>query len=162
MKTYILILIYVLTINIVNCQQIDSLLNEINLARSNPKHYSLIKNLQSERLDTLESKEPFILDKYLSLKAQQYSNKLGNTINNNKGKTYTIYHSDLKYNESICVTDFIHNGITQLIKDLNIVNKGHRMHLLSVDNNDTKIGIGIYQFTNPNMSNYYLIVIVTE
>lgn len=159
MKTLILILLYVLTINIVNSQQIDSLFNEINLVRTNPKNYGLVKNLESERLDTLNVKEPFKLNNSLNYKAQQYSNKLGTLINNSKSTI--IYHSNLKYNESICV-DYIHNVVYQFIKDYNVADKGHRKHLLSINNTDSKIGIGIYKFTRSDLINQYLVVVITE
>ncbi len=178
MKTFILILLYVLSINIVNSQyrtssstkiieeiklrkqilnQVDTLLKEINFARSNPKNYSLIKNLQFERLDTLLSKEPFLLEYELCKKAQSYSNKLSkDTYNLN----YVIcQHSDMNYNESICFSISLSKTIYQLILDKGSDIKGHRKHLLSIDNKDTKIGIGISYI--PNLE-WYIIVIVTE
>ena len=140
MKIIHIILFYLLSINISNAQfSLDS------------SRIVVLNNLNTIRSKSLS------IDDNLNFKAQQYSIKLGNIINSTKGTTYTIQHSTLKYNESICVTKFIHSGVSQLINSIE-----HKKHILGINNNDTKIGIGIYQFTNPNMSNYYLIVVLTS
>lgn len=135
-----------------------SILLDLNIARSNPLIYGITNNLESEGLDSLLPKPPLLLNQFLNSKAQGYSIKLGKTID--KGSNL-IYHSTLKYNESICV-DYIHNVIFQFIKDYKVINKGHRKHLLSINNNDTRIGIGIYKISRSDLKDQYLIVILTE
>lgn len=137
--------------------QVDTLLKEINLVRSNPSNYGLLKDLQSERLDTLIKKEPFILDYNLSRKAQNYSDKLSKDLYN---PNYVIcQHSIMGYNESICFSTSLDKTIYQLILDKTSDTKGHRKHLLGIDNQDNKIGIGISYISSLQ---WYIIIIITE
>ena len=138
--------------------RVNSLFSEINYVRSNSKEYSLVKNLQSEKLDTLVIDSiPFILNSNLCQKAQKYSDKLAKDKYN---PNYIVFkHSDLGYNESMAFNDSTGKIIRQLIKDDCSDNKGHRLHLLGVNNNDTKIGIGISYI--PSLE-WYAVIIITE
>lgn len=164
MKTIYLVLFYVLSVLIVKGQpknlyttDVKSILQEINLARINPKLYGINNNLESERLDTLLSKEPFILNYNLCQKAYSYSVQLSKVKYN---ENYVISsHSNMGYNESLAFNDSIYKVCKQLILDEGTSSKGHRFHLLSVNNKDTKIGIGISYI---KQLNWYIVVIVTE
>lgn len=157
MKT-IFILLNVLIISLVNAQPKNLITSEVRLlhksineVRESPSLYGSIYDLESERLDTLDQVYPLLLNYKLCQKAHQYAEYLS--------KQTDIKHSDMGYNESIAVNPILNKVIRALIEDKNSIHKGHRFHLLGVNNKDTKIGIGISTIKN---SNWYIVVIITE
>lgn len=164
MKTINLILFYTLVITIVNAQprnlkslEVMFILNEINTARENPTCYSTNNNLKPERLDSITSKSHLILDYKLCQKADNYSTKLSKLKYN---PNYIICdHSTMGYNESIALNPRLDEIVYSLILDKNVKSKGHRFHLLGVDNNDTKIGIGVSYI---KQLDWYIVVIITD
>lgn len=165
MKTIILIILYTLSISFTIKSQpknlasdkVKSLLEEINFARSNPKQYAIIQHLDSIRLDTIPSTKPFKLNYNLCKMANNYAEHLSKAKYNHN--SVSCKHSDLGLNESInfCIT--LEECVSKLIIDKSDSSKGHRKHLLGIDNNDSKIGIGIAYI--PDLE-WYVVVIITE
>ncbi len=164
MKTIYLILFNVLSISIVNAQpknlinsQVLQVLEEINIARSNPTTYGINNHLELCRLDTVESKEPLKIDYNLCKKAHSYATYLSEAKYNSQ--KVSCSHSELGLNESINFCVELKDCVSKLILDKSSFAKGHRQHLLSMNNKDTKIGIGIGYIISLD---WYVIVIVTE
>jgi hypothetical protein len=164
MKTIYLILFNVFSIIIVNAQpknlitsEIRVLVNEINTARLNPKLYGVNNNLEFERLDTILNKEPLNISYKLCQKAHSYCTYLSNS--KSKDHAFKISHSSMGYNESIALNNDLSEVIKQLIYDKDHLFKGHRYHLLSVNNKDKDIGIGISYIS---FLDWYIVVIITE
>jgi hypothetical protein len=137
--------------------EVKQLLSEINIARANPTEYGIKKELIKERLDTLKSKGPFILNYSLCQKANRYAEQLSKAKYNENA--ISVKHSEMGYHESIALSTKLDQTLYQLILDKGSEFKGHRFHLLSVNNKDTKIGIGIAYIVQLE---WYVIVIITE
>jgi hypothetical protein len=163
MKTLILLLFNVLIITLVSAQpknlityDVQFLHQLINKARENPSMYGLMYDLEAERLDTLDQVAPLLLNYKLCQKAHSYAEYLSKQVYNDK---LNIVHSTMGYNESIAINSVLYKTISSLIEDKNSIHKGHRFHLLGVNNKDTKIGIGISYVKSLQ---WYIVVIVTE
>jgi hypothetical protein len=164
MKTKLFILLTILGIKVVNAQprnlitnEVKILVREINTARADPYKYSIDKNIVSERLDTLSIKDSLTISYRLCKKAHSYAEYLANSKYNKDN--ITCSHSTLGYNESIAFNTSLDKICKQLILDKNSLFKGHRKHLLGINNKDTQIGIGIGYI---HELDWYVVVIVTE
>lgn len=111
---------------------------DLNTARADPHFYLESKDFYGKPFTIgkeYTSKPSFVLNDSLSRACQLYADRLA--------KEGRLEHSRTNVNESIgkgcCYWDIV----TGYITEFNSSTDGHRKHLLSLNNSDTQVGIGI-------------------
>lgn len=119
--------------------QVDKLLNELNIARSNPVLYGSKLGLN---LSYINKTNPLILDEELSIDCYNWAIQMANSNN--------IEHDpdNEDYAESVGCTTNPDNLIAMFIIDKDNPDFGHRHHLLDYKYKTTKVGIGVIKKNN--------------
>lgn len=141
-----LLIVLLLTMQNVTAQEYqdsirDIVIKEINFARKHPIKYSKQINIA---LRPVFWKRKFTSSSKLDSLAQSYAELMM--------KTSKYRHSRMRYNESILYMRITNNVAENIVEtfiiDLNVQSLGHRKHLLSHNNADIKIGVGIIMNEN--------------
>lgn len=127
---------------------IQQLYDELTYARANQKQYGKEHKLKLKN----KKKAAFQKNNSLEEKAQKYAEYMANT-----GR---YRHSRMNFNESIAYNYWPHNLLFELIEDKDVADVGHRKHLLSYNNKDTQVGIGVAN--DENTGRYYICVLTSN